>query len=105
MLHVAGMTSVMTFDLLFPVWLYLTRDWYGRLIEHGEILSFLVWMHFMLFITLYVLYAVQVRAGLKLLAGNEAVRQDHRLQGKGILFVRLLVFATGAMLMEPSTGA
>jgi len=100
-LHVPVMMSVMVIDLFFPVYLYMTRDWHKKLIEHGEIFSFLMWMHFILVITLYVLYVVQIQTARRLLGGDDAVRKDHRTQGIGILIARGLVIFTGTLLAEP----
>jgi hypothetical protein len=99
--HVPIMVSIMVADLFFPVYLYMTRDWHKKLIEHGEIFSFLMWMHFLLVITLYVLYVVQIQTARRLLGGDERVRGDHRTQGIGILITRGLVIFTGALLAEP----
>jgi hypothetical protein len=104
-LHVPVMVTIMTIDLFFPVYLYLTRDWHKKLIDHGEIFSFLMWMHFILVITLYVLYVVQIQTGRRILAGEDAVRKDHRAQGIGILVTRALVIFTGALLAEPVIAA
>ncbi len=100
-LHVPVMISIMVIDLFFPVYLYMTRDWHKKLIEHGEIFSFLMWMHFLLVITLYVLYVVQIQTARRLLSGDDGVRRDHRTQGIGILITRGLVIFTGALLAEP----
>lgn len=99
--HIPIMVSIMVADLFFPIYLYLTRDWHKKLIEHGEILSFLMWMHFLLVITLYVLYVVQIQTARRLLGGDDSVRKDHRSQGIGILITRGLVIFTGALLAEP----
>jgi hypothetical protein len=104
-LHVPVMITIMTIDLFFPFYLYLTRDWHKKLIEHGEIFSFLMWMHFILVITLYVLYVVQIQTGRRLLAGEDTARKDHRAQGIGILVTRALVIFTGALLAEPVVAA
>ena len=103
-LHVAVMALVMVADLLMPFYLYLTRDWYGRLIEEGDIWSFLVWTHLGLLIALYVLYALQLGAGRRLWRGETAARAEHRAQAKGILLVRTLVVLSGALLAEPPDG-
>ena len=100
-IHIPVMASIMVIDLFFPVYLYMTRDWHKKLIEHGEIFSFLMWMHFMLIITLYVLYVVQIQTARRLLGGDESTRKDHRVQGIGILITRGLVIFTGALLAEP----
>jgi len=100
-MHVAVMAAVMVFDVLMPFYLYMNRDWYHRLIEREEIFSFLLWMHLGLVITLYTLYVLQVQAGRKILKGNDAVRLEHRGQAKAILFVRGLVLATAALLIDP----
>jgi len=103
--HIPVMVGCLLFDLGMPVYLVLNRDWQTRLIEHGDILSFGVWMHFGLIIALFVLYAVQVQTALQILRpkpGEEEVsRSAHRAQAKGILLVRALVIATGAVLAEP----
>lgn len=101
LVHVGTMVAVMLFDLAMPFYLYLNRDWKGRLIDHGEILSFLLWMHIGLLITLYGLYLIQIKTGLNLLSRDQSVRPDHRSQAVGILVVRALVIISGALLFEP----
>ena len=100
-LHISMMGSVMLFDLIFPVWLYLTHDWKHRLIDQGDILSFLVWAHFFLIMTLYVLYVLQIQEGKQLLAKQKDARQNHRVQSRGIILVRVFVFLSGALLIAP----
>ncbi len=102
--HGPVMLSVILFDVGMPIYLVLNRDWSKRLIENGDIMSFGIWMHFGLIITLYVLYVVQVQTALVLIKddgeGAERARKDHSTQAKGILLVRALVIATGAILAE-----
>jgi len=100
--HIALMSCVMLFDVLFPVWLYLTHDWKKRLIDDGELFSFLVWTHLFLILTLYSLYVLQGLAGRQLLAGNGEAREGHRVQSRGIFIIRVFVFLTGALLIAPS---
>jgi len=100
--HVPVMVAVMLIDVLFPVYLVLTKDWYRRLIEQGEILSFMIWMHFILVLVLYALYFLQFQTARKLLSGDESARAEHRNQGKGILIARGLVILSAAMLIEPA---
>ncbi len=101
-LHAAMMGALIAFDFAFPVYLYLTHDWWKRLVEQQEILSFLVWAHFGLGLLLYVLEALQVRAGLRLLAGDGGGRAEHRALAKGVVLARIAVFAAGALLYEPA---
>jgi len=98
-LHIVAMIMVMAFDILFPLYLYLANDWYKRLIEKEQIFSFSIWMHFMLIIVLYTLYVIQAQAGRKLWAGGNEIRQEHKLQGRGIMVARLMVFITGVLLI------
>ncbi len=98
-LHITSMIMVMVFDIAFPIYLYLANDWYKRLIEKEQIFSFSIWMHFMLIIVLYTLYVIQIQAGRKLWAGDKNIRQEHKLQGRGIMTARLMVFITGALLI------
>jgi hypothetical protein len=100
-LHLSVMASVIALDVCFPFYLLMTRDWQKRFFQDGEILSFLLWMHLMLIITLYVLYVVQVQAGRKILRGDTKIRAEHRGQGIGILITRALVIMTGGLLVEP----
>ncbi|MCI0507474.1 MAG: hypothetical protein L0Z73_15375, partial [Gammaproteobacteria bacterium] len=100
-LHVSIMVAVMIFDLLMPFYLYANRDWKTRLIDHGDILSFLVWTHFGLLIALFVLYGIQIMAGRKLLAGDNSARGEHKNVAKGILLTRALVILSGALLYHP----
>lgn len=108
--HISVMVSVMLFDIAMPFYLVSTRDWKTRLLDDGDILSFGVWMHFGLIITLYVLYVIQVQTALKILRSGkqavdekeiEATHREHRAQGLGILLARALVITTGAMLADP----
>jgi hypothetical protein len=101
-LHMSVMIGVMLFDLLIPIYLFMNRDWYSRLIDHEDILTFGVWMHFMLVIVLYILYVFQIAAGRKMLRDEEMAtsRLEHRGQAKGILLVRAFVIFTGALLYD-----
>jgi hypothetical protein len=99
--HIPVMAGCVLFDFGMPVYLVLNRDWTTRLIEHGDILSFGVWMHFGLIIALFVLYAVQIQTALQLLHADDSARDAHHAQAKGILLVRALVIITGAVLAEP----
>ena len=99
--HVPVMIFIILFDLFMPVYLYSTRDWKTRLIDDGDIFSFGVWMHFGLLIALFVLYAIQILAGRKLLQGDQSDRVEHKNIAKGILAVRALVILTGALLAQP----
>ncbi len=98
--HISVMVAVMLFDIAMPVYLYMNKDWHRRLIVEGELTSFLLWTHFLLLLSLYMLYVMQVQAGRRLLRGDETAREDHRGQGKAILWVRAFVIITGALLVE-----
>jgi hypothetical protein len=99
--HLSVMIGIMVFDLSMPFYLYLHRDWKTRLIDDGDIFSFLVWTHFGLIITLFVLYALQIVAGRRLLRGDELARAEHGSLAKGILLARGLVILSGALLVQP----
>jgi len=101
LLHISLMGTVMLFDLLFPVWLYMTHDWVKRLIDDGELLSFAIWAHLFLILTLYALYVLQIQAGRQMLARRGEARPNHRVQSRGIVIVRLFVFLSGVLLIEP----
>lgn len=112
--HITVMVLAILFDLAMPFYLVMTRDWGTRLIDDGDILSFGVWMHFGLIVTLYVLYVIQVQTALKILRASkqavdaeslEATHREHRAQGMGILLARTLVIVTGAILADPATVA
>lgn len=106
--HIPVMFAVILFDIGMPIYLMMTRDWGKRLLTDGDIMSFGVWMHFGVIISLFVLYAIQVSAGLKLLktgTDTDDSRREHRMLAKGILLARALVITTGAMLSEPVTSA
>lgn len=108
-LHISVMLGVMLFDLAMPFYLVSTRDWYTRLIVHEDILSFGMWTHFGLLVTLFVLYAIQIQTALRLLKPADQDVGDnramHRAQAKGILLVRALVIFSGAILAEPAASA
>src|SRR3990172_78312 len=99
-LHISVMVGAMLFDIGMPFDLYMNKDWHRRLIQEGELTSYLLWTHFVLLLTLYILYVLQIQAGRKLLAGEQGVRAEHRAQGKAILLVRACVIATGALLVQ-----
>ena len=102
--HVSVMVSLLIFDICFPIYLFMTRDWYNQLIVQGDILTFGVWIHFMLVITLYVLYVVQVQVVRAIRSGKEdeervlTLKKEHRAQGLGILVTRPMMIFTGALL-------
>jgi len=100
-LHVTLMGCVMVFDMLFPVWLYMTHNWIKRLIDDGELLSFAIWAHVFLILTLYALYVLQIQAGRQMLAGHIQAQPEHRVQSRGIVIARLFVFLSGALLIAP----
>jgi hypothetical protein len=103
--HVTVMVAMMLFDLAMPFYLYANRDWKTRLIDDGDILSFLVWSHFGLLIALFVLYFIQALAGRKLLAGDQSAWAEHKNVAKGILLVRALVIISGALLVQPASSS
>ncbi|NOZ52131.1 MAG: hypothetical protein GXP08_03145 [Gammaproteobacteria bacterium] len=98
--HVSAMVFIVLFDLTMPFYLYMTNDWKARLIDDGEIFSFLLWMHFGLLIALFVLYFIQIPAGRKLLRGDQSARDEHQNVAKGLLLVRALVIMSGALLVQ-----
>ena len=106
--HIAAMSFLMVFDLFFPVYLYLTHDWWKRLIVDGDIFSFLLWSHLIFVMVLYALYVLQVMAGRAMLQNSpdsedhQRTREEHRKQFIGIVVVRLLVLASGALLIVPT---
>ena len=99
--HMPVMVSAIVIDVFFPVYLVLNKDWYRRLIEQEEILSFMIWMHFILVLVLYALYFLQIQSARKLIKGDEEARAEHRNQGKGILIARGLVILSASLLIEP----
>jgi len=106
--HIPAMFVLIVFDLCFPIYLYLTHDWWQRLIVEGEAFSFLIWSHLILVLVLYALYVLQVLAGRKMVhikSGHdyEAYRDEHHKQFLGILIIRILVFTSGALLIVPTT--
>lgn len=99
-LHIPIMLSVLGIDLFMPFYLYQTGDWKKRLIEQEEIFSFLIWMHFGLILCLYLLFAAQIYTAIKMLRGQNEVREMHRLQGRAALWVKFLIVLTGAILIK-----
>ena len=99
--HAGSMGLIVLFDLCMPFYLYLNRDWYERLITGGEIFSFLIWMHVGIVLTVYALYTLQIKEGLKLRSGDESNRSEHANLAKGIILARMLMVLTGAILYEP----
>ena len=101
--HVPVMVTMIIVDILFPFYLYLTHDWYKRLIVHEQIFSFLIWMHFGLILTLYALYFLQIQTARKIFADNVEARGEHHSQAKAIVLVRGLVIATALLLVDPES--
>lgn len=99
-LHMAVMATIIVIDFGFPVYLVLTHDWWKRLIIDGEILSFMLWMHLILVLTLYMFYGLQISAARQMLRGEKKGRADHRRQALGVLIVRALVIITGALFAK-----
>jgi hypothetical protein len=99
--HIPVMISCILFDIAMPIYLYTHRHWWHRLVEQGDIFSFLVWMHFGLLITMYVLYGAQISTALKIFKGDPEARVTHHAQGKALLLARALVIITGAILANP----
>jgi len=105
--HIAAMSFLMVFDFFFPVYLYLTHDWWKRLIVDGDIFSFSLWSHLILVMVLYALYVLQVMAGRTMLQNSadsedhKRTREEHRKQFIGIVVMRLLVLASGALMIIP----
>ncbi|MDP1708475.1 MAG: hypothetical protein Q8L89_05360 [Gammaproteobacteria bacterium] len=98
--HVPVMIGAMVFDFTMPFYLYLTKDWYRRLVVEGELTSFLLWTHLLLVLTLYMLYAMQIQSARHMLRGELTLRADHGAQGRAILLVRAFVIFTGALMVE-----
>ena len=99
--HIPVMVAIMVFDVALPVFLYLHRHWWHRLIEQQEIFSSLVWMHLILLIAMYALDAAQIHTARKMLKGDPAARADHHTQAKALLVVRGLLVLSGAILANP----
>jgi len=99
--HIPVMFAIMVFDVAMPIYLYLHREWWHRLIEQQELFSSLVWMHFMLFFAMYALDVVQIQTARKMLKGDKAAREEHHSQAKALLVVRALVIISGAILARP----
>ena len=99
--HRPVMAAIICLDVCFPFYLYATKSWGRRLIDQEEIFSFMIWMHLILVITLYMLYFVQVRSARGLLKGEQKARGEHKSQGLGIIVVRGLVLVTGTRLLLP----
>ncbi len=99
--HIPVMIATMVFDVALPIFLYLHRNWWHRLIEQQDIFSSLVWMHFILLITMYALDGAQINSARKVLKGDFTARDDHHSQGRALLIVRALVILSGAILANP----
>jgi len=98
MWHVSVMAVCMLYDICVPFYLYGARNWPHILIDKGGILDYLVWFHVVLDILLFVLYTMQIHAGIRLWKGFEESRMAHAQQAKLILAVRTLVIISGGML-------
>jgi len=92
--HIPVMVATMAFDVSLPVYLYLHRHWWHRLVEQQELFSSLVWMHFILLIGMYTLDAIQIHTARKILGGDATARIDHHSHGKS----RLMPVSSGMRL-------
>lgn len=99
--HIPAMFAIMAFDVSLPIYLYLHRHWWHRLIEQQEIFSSLVWMHLILLIAMYALDVAQILTARKMLKGIASARADHHTQAKALLVVRGLLILSGAILVNP----
>ncbi|MDQ6979444.1 MAG: hypothetical protein Q9M09_04600 [Mariprofundaceae bacterium] len=99
-LHAAMMAVLWLFDLLFPVYLYLTHDWYTRLVTHEELMAFGIWIHLILALSLYALYVFQMLSGRQMLQQWDEERQNHQMQARAFIILRVFVFVSGALLIE-----
>ena len=101
--HITLMSIVILYDCSMPVYLFLTRDWYKRLVVNEDILTFGLWMHLGLVMFLYVLYVFQIQAGRQIMMSppSEEARDNHRKQGIALFITRAFVVLTGAMLYDP----
>jgi len=65
-----------------------------------------VWSHLIMVIVLYSLYVLQIMAGRGMLQSEgddyQEHQRDHAKQFIGILIMRTLVFASGALLIVPA---
>ncbi len=100
--HMLVMGATIAFDVSMPFFLVTHRNWWHRLIEQNDILSFLVWMHFGLLITMYALELAQVITARQILKDVPTARATHHSQGRALLVVRGLVILTGGFLAEPA---
>lgn len=97
--HTVVMSSCILFDTCVPFYLYFARNWPHLLIDKGEILDYLVWMHVGLDILLFTLYVLQIREGWRLWKHVPEARDPHHQQAKVILGVRVLVLLSGLLLV------
>ncbi len=104
-LHAAMMGILCVFDVFFPFYLYLTHNWYERLIVHKELLSFAVWAHLIFILSLYALYVLQILSGRHMLNNKKAEQQTHQMQARAFVVVRIFAFVSGVLLLEPETTA
>ena len=93
--HMPVMAASILFDISMPFYLVTHRHWWHRLVEQGDLFSFLAWMHFGLIITTYALEAAQVYSAVRILKGQSEARAAHHLQGRALLMARGLVIVTG----------
>ncbi len=100
--HMLVMGANIAFDVSMPFFLVTHRNWWHRLIEQNDIVSFLVWMHFGLLITMYALELAQVVTARQILKDAPTARATHHSQGRALLVVRGLVILTGGFLAEPA---
>lgn len=101
--HMPVMMATIVFDICMPFFLYTHRDWWHRLIEQNDIVSFLVWMHFGLLIFFYDFDSSEIYTIRLLLQGDETARLNHHAQGRALLVVRGLAIVTGGFLgTDPS---
>jgi uncharacterized membrane protein YozB (DUF420 family) len=91
--HVKIMSSAIAWDILLILQIELSR---GAIKKASAVMTnpMLLKVHLFFAIGSVVLYVLMVLSGRKLLAGDNSVRQKHKLLGRTTLFFRIMTFIT-----------
>jgi uncharacterized membrane protein YozB (DUF420 family) len=92
-LHVKMMSSAIIWDIILILQIEITRS---AIAKASKVMTnpMLLKIHLFFAIGSVILYVLMVLSGRKLLAGDNSVRQRHKLLGRTTLFFRIMTFVT-----------
>lgn len=91
--HVKIMSGAIIWDIILILQIEITRS---AIVKASKVMTnpLLLKIHLFFAIGSVVLYVLMVLSGRKLLAGDNSVKQKHKLLGRTTLFFRIMTFVT-----------